>query len=177
MLNLTLVAALCASLALNGVQYVQSGNQNPSQERFIFSFNAPYIRNGTLIIDVTMDWQPEMLFMNVVVNDDIYYGGYLGISFNKQRTFCLYSDNTALWSPDAFVCENGMLSGPEIKPYSSPFHNCTFTEGVGYTYDIKFPREEVVFSQPVMIHLVYWDTLATHYTTIANSFVWVEFQA
>jgi len=190
LLSLVLAAALCASVAINIVQYVIANNNGPPEERFIFSFDAPKIKNGTLTIDVTMRWEAERLLMKVVVDDDS--GGlFLGLAFDTngdyicigEPAFGLTVNNLARWGAAAFVVGSGDLGGAWVSPRISPFHNCTFTEGVGYTFDIALPRTnmpkfvpsepEMVLNPPVLIHLVYKSLDPSK--PLSTGFVWVEF--
>jgi len=194
LLALILAAALCTSVAINIVQYVIAHNNGPPEERFIFSFDAPKVKNGTLTMDVTMRWEAERLLMKVVVDDD---GGglYLGIAFDTngdytctgEPAFGLTVNNLVRWGYAAFVLPHGDLGFASIIPSPSLFHNCTFSEGVGYTFDIALPRtftvkyatweKEVALNPPALIHLVYkalWDE-EVHPGYSPTSFVWVEF--
>jgi len=192
-LLLTLFLVLSASL--NIVQFLSGLHSSSGEGKYVFSFNnAPNIKNGTLTINVKqMDWQPEKIVMKVIVDDD-GGGSYLGVAFDTdgdgrcigEPAFCLGVDNKT-WNTTCYVGLSGKLEFPSVGPKPSPYHTCTFVEGVGYIFNIELPREiklrlayeeiTLPINPPVLTHLVYFGVTEVKVGWVKTGHVSVEFMS
>lgn len=110
------------------------------------------IVDGTLRIELTFEWQNESLNIIAKINDDEYNAGdLLGFAFDIDGhgwIDCFAACN--LTTEERLIMlrwnsyYNAYTIGDILKTdgyfIKSPYHNCTFTEGVGYTYNITIPK-------------------------------------
>jgi hypothetical protein len=130
------------------------------------------IVEGTLRMELTFEWGNESLDITAKINDDEYYGTdrlslvffrvnesgevdfwhnyspYIFVACNLTTVdSCViirHRDNRSwhLGQDEELGLVTDILHG--TWPIRSPYHNCTFTEGIGYTFNISIPKSELV---------------------------------
>jgi len=138
--------ALAASLYANSFVTLQPD--------FILEWSSDeqVIVNGTLRIELTFEWRNESLNIIAKINDDEYHAGdLLGFAFDIDGhgwIDCFAACN--LTTEERLIMlrwnsyYNAYTIGDILKTdgyfIRDPYSNCTFTEGVGYTYNITIPK-------------------------------------
>ena len=124
------------------------------------------IINGTLRLEISFEWKGENLSIIAKINDGKAYGfdgipnfSYLLLVFDRngngkiddvhspdadsEGAYLFYSKNHFSDTAYLISVEHGGISRCRCVPIKSPYHKCTFEEGVGFTYNISIPRAEL----------------------------------
>jgi len=145
---------------------------------FTWTNETQGVVNGTLVIKIDFEHKDEKLLITVQVNDT--YNGdpfdplaeidiAFDLNFNGRYDdggYVLRSDNTVIFGsyPNVQVLQTGRVyyaAQQGFIPIPSPYHNATFSNTTGWTYNIAFPKAEVpqkpsVYSdEGLRIHICY----------------------
>lgn len=159
------------SVALAGALYANNLN-SAKVFVFTWSEEEQDIVNGTLRVEISFQWKGENLTIIAKINDGKAHGFYetlqpsslLLLVFDRngngkldaasqhptgpepepvtERPYLFFSTNN-LFEDDAQLSYTvGIIrtSGITVK---SPYHTCTFKEGIGFTYKISIPKTEL----------------------------------
>jgi hypothetical protein len=152
------------------------------KETFSYTFTwtneTQGIVNGTLVMKIDFKRADKKLLVTVQINDT--YNGdpfdplaeidiAFDLNFNGRYDdggYVLRSDNTVIFGsyPNVQVLQTGRVyyaAQQGFIPIPSPYHNATFSNTTGWTYNIAFPKAEVpqkpsVYSdEGLRIHICY----------------------
>jgi hypothetical protein len=143
------------------------------------------IVDGTFRIELAFEWTNETLDITAKINDDEYHGadGLALVFFRVNESGEV--DFWHHYSPYTFFACN-MTTGSDscviIKhrdnlrwhpgqdeelgavtdmvrgwPRVSPYHNCTFTEGIGYTFNISIPKSNLASVNADVVYVLFYD--------------------
>jgi hypothetical protein len=171
-LSIVLVAVLTVSFGFNLYQSLNDGRNelpndgNSEAKEFTFYWlpSMQEIINGTLRIEVTTSWNTENFTLIAKVNDKKYeyVWAFLGLVFGS------YNGTQILWNCSglALLCNNYYYSGDKLvflhtgdfgfalcPPDPSPYHKCTYAEGIGYVFNVSIPRG--IVGNSTVMHLYY----------------------
>jgi len=137
---------------------------------FTWTKEQQSIVNGTLCMEISFQWKNENLSIRVKINDGKPYGfggipnaGLLLLVFDRNGNGKIDGESPHPTGPEpepstekayAFSSSNLYWEGCTLNyavgiakvrslPIKSPYHTCTFKEGVGFTYYISIPRAEL----------------------------------
>jgi len=123
------------------------------------------IVNGTLRLEISFRWKGENLSIIAKINDGKAYGfggipnfshlllvfdrngnGKIDDSYSRdadsEGAYLFYSKNLFSDNAELISVEHGGIAF-SCNAFKSPYHKCTFEEGVGFTYNISIPRAEL----------------------------------
>ena len=175
-LAIILTVCLVASLSFNAYQFLNRCGENTNAKTFVYEwphgssvFGQQLIANGTLRLEITFNWEEDALSINATINDDAYSeGGGIGLVFDRSgngfidigfvdRPYLLGTDNTTM-PRDIALCKDGKIKCLAFwSPERSPYHNCTFNETEGYTFNIRIPKGELSTVKANMVYFYYID--------------------
>ncbi|MDH5754891.1 MAG: hypothetical protein OEY95_06800 [Candidatus Bathyarchaeota archaeon] len=174
---LAIILAVCLAISLFFNVYPSPNTSNTNAKTFVYEW--PYgnligvghqtIVNGTLRLEITFEWGEDALSINAKINDDAYSeGGGMGLVFDRNgngfididfvdQPYLLGTDNTTM-PRDIALCKDGKIKCLAFwSPERSPYHNCTFNEAEGYTFNIRIPKGELSTVKANMVYFYYID--------------------
>ena len=136
-------------------------------KRFVYTWTKEEqdIINGTLRLEISFEWKGENLSVIAKINDGKAYGfdgipnfSYLLLVFDRngnekiddvhspahhsEGAYLFYWNNLFSDNAELISVEHGGIAF-SCNAFKSPYHKCTFEEGVGFTYYISIPRAEL----------------------------------
>jgi hypothetical protein len=143
------------------------------------------IVDGTFRIELTLEWEHESLSITAKINDDEYYepdclalvffranesgevdfwhhyNPYIFAACNMTTgsdsiVIIKHRDNRS-WHPGQDEELGSVTDIVRAWPRTSPYHNCTFTEGTGYLFNISIPKSELVNVNADVVYVSFYD--------------------
>jgi hypothetical protein len=143
------------------------------------------IVDGTFRIELAFEWRNETLDITAKINDDEYcepdflalvffranesgevdfwhhYNPYVFAACNMTTgsdslVIIKHRDNLR-WHPGQDEELGAVTDMVRAWPRTSPYHNCTFMEGIGYTFNISIPKSELVNFNADVVYVSFCD--------------------
>ena len=173
---LLLAVCLATSLAFNIYQFLGCDGETSVTKTFTYEWShgelvvlgQQKITNGTLRLEIAFKREEEALRINATINDNDYGMDVMGLVFDRNgngfidigladKPYILFSDNYTYYH-DVALCKDGRIRCIiQIAPSESTYHNCTFKEDVGYTFDIKIPESELSKVKADILYFYFMD--------------------
>jgi hypothetical protein len=109
-------------------------------------------------VDLWHDYEPYLFTVNnfSAVRDKLRLYSRDNLPWHPRTP---YNINGQDWHPGQ---DEELATVEGVDPYNlfvikSPYHNCTFTEGAGYTFDIIIPKSELVNATANVMYVLFYD--------------------
>jgi len=177
-----LIVCLVASLSFNAYQFLNCDSENSEAKTFVYEWvysdfvgdRRQKMLNGTLRLEITFKWLEQNLSIVAKINDDdrddYLFIDMLGLVFDRSgngvidwgqedRPYMLYASNYTYYDNTylGYQGEGVIRSYWPLGPTPSSYHNCTFKEDVGYTFDITIPKSQLSDVKANMVYVYYQD--------------------
>jgi len=151
-------------------------------------FGGQKIINGTLRLNITFESTNNSANIVATINDDDYNGyDFLGLVFDLNGNgfidvggldypYMLFASNRTYYRNHGVVLtKDGTIWTPiELAPMKSFQHNCTFIEGIGYTFNIRLSKSEFSLVKANMVYVYFYDRNVLSYTNEWKWSPWVS---
>jgi len=198
-LAIMLTVCLATSLAFNVYQFLNrecEPSETSGAKTFVYEWSPgelvvlgqQKITNETLRLELTFKWEEEALSINATINDNDYDTlDYMSLVFDRNGNEVIdvgLEDGPYIFFAGNLTCtayiildKTGKVYGiTYLPPKESTYHNCTFTEGEGYTFNIRIPKSELSEVKANMVHFYFTDKNVPSLEELESYWVSVMFE-